>query len=89
MLESVMLQLSIFDGDTVTTKGKCGKKTMVTAAIVPGTDVSALSASVTALTGEGTLYSGAIGMMYNVMINIGGPKRRPRHGLPGAECGLW
>jgi len=70
MTESAMEDMGIFDGDTVSIKGKRGKKTVATVAMIPDTDVSALDASVVKATADGT-YSGAIGMTKDAMKNAG------------------
>ncbi|KAL7451199.1 hypothetical protein ACHAWC_004353, partial [Mediolabrus comicus] len=57
MTESAMEDMGIFDGDTVSIKGKRGKKTVATVAMIPDTDVSALDASVVKATEDGT-YGG-------------------------------
>ena len=70
MTESAMEDMGIFDGDTVSIKGKRGKKTVATVAMIPDTDVSALDASAIKSTEDGT-YSGAIGMTKDAMKNSG------------------
>jgi transitional endoplasmic reticulum ATPase len=45
MTEAAMLQLGIFDGDTVTIKGKRGKKTVATVTMVSDIDARALNPS--------------------------------------------
>eukprot|EP00804_Cyclotella_cryptica_P016415 CCRYP_004650-RA/>CCRYP_004650-RA protein AED:0.06 eAED:0.06 QI:222/1/1/1/1/1/4/40/902 len=65
MTESSMESLGLFDGDTVSIKGKRGKKTMGTVAMISDADVSALDASV--LKSEG----GAIGLTRDAMKNAG------------------
>lgn len=65
MTESSMESLGLFDGDTVSIKGKRGKKTMGTVAMISDTDVSALDATV--LKSEG----GAIGLTRDAMKNAG------------------
>eukprot|EP00551_Chaetoceros_affinis_P005635 CAMPEP_0203675386 /NCGR_PEP_ID=MMETSP0090-20130426/20169_1 /ASSEMBLY_ACC=CAM_ASM_001088 /TAXON_ID=426623 /ORGANISM="Chaetoceros affinis, Strain CCMP159" /LENGTH=926 /DNA_ID=CAMNT_0050541565 /DNA_START=32 /DNA_END=2812 /DNA_ORIENTATION=+ len=45
MAESSMLQLGVFDGDTVYIKGKRGKKTVATVAMVSDSDLASVSAS--------------------------------------------
>ena len=70
MTESAMEEMGIFDGDTVSIKGKRGKKTVATVAMIPDSDVSALDASVMKSTEDGT-YSGAIGMTKDAMKNAG------------------
>ena len=45
MTESAMLTLGVFDGDTVFVKGKRGKKTVATVAMVSDSDASALASS--------------------------------------------
>lgn len=70
MTESAMEDMGIFDGDTVSIKGKRGKKTVATVAMIPDSDVSALDASASKSTEDGT-YSGAIGMTKDAMKNAG------------------
>lgn len=70
MTESAMEHLGIFDGDTVSIKGKRGRKTMATVAMIPDSDISALDASVTKMADNGT-YHGAIGMTQDAMKNSG------------------
>ena len=70
MTESAMEDMGIFDGDTVPIKGKRGKKTVATVAMIPDTDVSALDSSAVKATEDGT-YSGAIGMTKDAMKNSG------------------
>ena len=67
MTESAMEHLGIFDGDTVSIKGKRGRKTMATVAMIPDTDISALDASVTKNVGEDGSFHGAIGMTQDAM----------------------
>lgn len=45
MTEKAMTQLSVFDGDTIFIKGKRGKKTAATVAMVSDTDATSLSSS--------------------------------------------
>ena len=45
MTEKAMMQLGVFDGDTVFIKGKRGKKTMATVAMVAESDAASLSSS--------------------------------------------
>ena len=61
----------VIDGDTVATKGKHGKETMATMAMILDADVTALNASVIVLAEEGTLYLGAIGMVHDAMKKVG------------------
>lgn len=70
MTESAMESMGIFDGDTVSVKGKRGRKTVATVAMIPDTDVSALDASVTKSSEDGS-YHGAIGMTQDAMKNAG------------------
>lgn len=67
MTESSMENLGLFDGDTVSIKGKRGKKTMGTVAMIADTDVSALDASVVKESEGG----GAIGLTRDAMKNAG------------------
>ena len=43
MTEAVMMEMGLFEGDTVSIKGKRGKKTMASVAILSDVDVSTLS----------------------------------------------
>ena len=45
MTESCMLEMGVFDGDTVMIKGKRGKKTVATVAMVSDSDLASVSAS--------------------------------------------
>ena len=80
MTESAMEHLGIFDGDTVSIKGKRGRKTMATVAMILDSDVSALDASVIATkktdrksssSGDDVTFYGAIGMTQDAMKNAG------------------
>ncbi len=82
MTESAMEHLGIFDGDTVSIKGKRGRKTMATVAMISDSDVSALDASVVATKktdrssrissgGDDVTFHGAIGMTQDAMKNAG------------------
>lgn len=71
MTESAMEQLGIFDGDTVSIKGKRGRKTMATVAMVDDTDVAALDSSVAKVDKDDGSYHGAIGMTQDAMKNAG------------------
>lgn len=80
MTESAMEHLGIFDGDTVSIKGKRGRKTMATVAMILDSDVSALDASIIATkktdrksssSGDDVTFYGAIGMTQDAMKNAG------------------
>ncbi len=62
MTEKSMEALGIFDGDTVSVKGKRGKKTVVTVAVVSESDASSLG---------GASDMGGIGMSTDTMKNVG------------------
>jgi transitional endoplasmic reticulum ATPase len=62
MTENAMESLGIFDGDTVSVKGKRGKKTVVTVAVVSESDASLLG---------GASDQGGIGMSMDTMKNVG------------------
>lgn len=62
MTERAMETLGIFDGDTVSVKGKRGKKTVVTVAVVSESDASLL--------GDAS-DKGGIGMSMDTMKNVG------------------
>ncbi|KAL3770616.1 hypothetical protein ACHAWO_009380 [Cyclotella atomus] len=62
MTESSMESMGLFDGDTVSIKGKRGKKTMGTVAMIADTDVSAL---------DGSVDGNALGLTRDAMKNAG------------------
>jgi transitional endoplasmic reticulum ATPase len=62
MTESAMESMGLFDGDTVSIKGKRGKKTMGTVAMIADSDVSVLDGSVDAM---------ALGLTRDAMKNAG------------------
>ena len=68
MTESAMLTLGVFDGDTVFVKGKRGKKTVATVAMVSDTDAASLSSAGSILDAAGSL---TIGMTSDAMKNAG------------------
>jgi transitional endoplasmic reticulum ATPase len=70
MTESAMTSLGVFDGDTVLIKGKRGKKTVATVAMVSDSDVASLSSSTTA---SGSVLDGGftVGMTPDAMKNAG------------------
>ena len=77
MTEGAMEHLGLFDGDTVSIRGKRGRKTMATVAMIPDTDVSALDSGISSSTkkkvdeeDDGT-YRGSIGMTQDAMKNAG------------------
>lgn len=63
LTESAMEEMGLFEGDTVSIKGKRGKKTMASVAILAQSDVTALS--------DGSSESIAIGMSVDAMRNVG------------------
>ena len=63
MTMSAMEELGLFEGDTVSIKGKRGKKTMASVAVVDASDITALA--------DGSSESGAIGMSADTMKNAG------------------
>lgn len=67
MTESAMLSLGVFDGDTVFIKGKRGRRTVATVAMVEDSDAASL-ASVGTTGGD---KSHTIGMTSNAMRNAG------------------
>lgn len=83
MTESAMEYLALFDGDTVTIRGKRGRRTMATVAMISDTDVSALenggAGGATPKKGvkkteeeeDDRTYRGAIGMTRDAMKNAG------------------
>ena len=67
MTESSMMQLGLFDGDTVNIKGKRGKKTIATVAMVADSDLASLNSS-----GQSVLDDcHTIGMTADAMKNAG------------------
>lgn len=60
---SAMDEMGLFEGDTVSIKGKRGKKTMASVAILDESDITALA--------DGTSESSAIGMSVDAMRNAG------------------
>lgn len=63
MTETAMMEMGLFEGDTVSIKGKRGKKTMASVAVLSELDVSALS--------DGSSDVAAIGMSSDAMKNAG------------------
>jgi transitional endoplasmic reticulum ATPase len=63
MTETAMIDMGLFEGDTVSVKGKRGKKTLASVAALSETDVTALS--------DGISESSAIGMSRDAMKNAG------------------
>ena len=63
-----MEHLSIFN--RLATKGKRGKKTIATVAMIPDADVSALNTSVAVLAGDKTPYCGAISTTHDAMKTV-------------------
>mmetsp|Transcript_40102 Transcript_40102/g.45269 ORF Transcript_40102/g.45269 Transcript_40102/m.45269 type:complete len:940 (-) Transcript_40102:241-3060(-) len=61
--EEAMMEMELFDGDTISIKGKRGKKTMASVAVMSELDVSALS--------DGSSDVAAIGMSSDAMKNAG------------------
>jgi transitional endoplasmic reticulum ATPase len=68
MTESAMLALGVFDGDTVFVKGKRGKKTVATVAMVSDSDAASLASAGSILDDAGSL---TIGMTADAMKNSG------------------
>ncbi|KAL7547764.1 hypothetical protein ACHAWF_011044 [Thalassiosira exigua] len=71
MTESAMERLGIFDGDSVSIRGKRGRKTVATVAMVDDTDVAALDGAVGKAEGEEGEFHGAVGMTRDAMRNAG------------------
>ena len=68
MTEKAMLQLGVFDGDTVSIKGKRGKKTVATIAMIDDSNAASLSPS----SGDSMLDDClTIGMTPDAMKNVG------------------
>ncbi len=63
LTEGTMEEMGLFEGDTVSIKGKRGKKTMASVAILDESDITALA--------DGTSESSAIGMSKDAMRNAG------------------
>ncbi len=63
MTEAAMMEMEIFEGDSVSIKGKRGKKTLASVAVLSETDVAALS--------DGNSDAAAIGMSTDAMRNAG------------------
>jgi len=63
LTEAAMEEMGLFEGDTVSIKGKRGKKTMASVAILDESDITALA--------DGTTESSAIGMSKDAMRNAG------------------
>lgn len=63
MTESAMLEMGLFEGDTISIKGKRGKKTLANVAILSEIDVTALS--------DGVSETSAIGLSRDAMKNAG------------------
>jgi transitional endoplasmic reticulum ATPase len=63
MTEAVMEDMGLFEGDTVSIKGKRGKRTMASVAVLDESDVTALA--------DGTSESAAIGLSMDAMRNAG------------------
>eukprot|EP00531_Pseudo-nitzschia_arenysensis_P000871 CAMPEP_0116136236 /NCGR_PEP_ID=MMETSP0329-20121206/11615_1 /TAXON_ID=697910 /ORGANISM="Pseudo-nitzschia arenysensis, Strain B593" /LENGTH=918 /DNA_ID=CAMNT_0003631087 /DNA_START=120 /DNA_END=2876 /DNA_ORIENTATION=+ len=63
MTEAAMTEMELFEGDTVSIKGKRGKKTIASVAVLSEVDVSALS--------DGSSDAAAIGMSSDAMKNSG------------------
>jgi len=61
--EAALMEMELFEGDTVSIKGKRGRKTMASVAILSKTDVAALS--------DGSSDVEAIGMSIDAMKNAG------------------
>ena len=68
MTETAMENLGLFDGDTVSIKGKRGRKTMATVAMIMDGDAAALGSGKVDADGEG---GGAIGLTQDAMKNAG------------------
>jgi transitional endoplasmic reticulum ATPase len=76
MTEGAMERLGLFDGDTVHIRGKRGRKTMATVAMIPDADVSALDATTSTKMAKSSdedagTYRGSIGMTRDAMKNAG------------------
>ena len=61
--EAAMLEMGLFEGDTIAITGKRGKKTMASVAVLDETDVTSLA--------DGSAESTAIGMSVDAMRNAG------------------
>eukprot|EP00956_Cyclotella_meneghiniana_P005834 scaffold7611_cov47-Cyclotella_meneghiniana.AAC.2 len=67
MTETAMESMGLFDGDTVSIKGKRGKRTMGSVAMIADSDVSALDSGTTAASHN----SNALGLTRDAMKNAG------------------
>jgi transitional endoplasmic reticulum ATPase len=67
MTESSMLKLGVFDGDTVLIKGKRGKKTVATVAMVSDSDLASVSSSAQSVNDDSLV----VGVTADAMKNLG------------------
>ena len=72
MTEGAMLELGVFDGDTISIKGKRGRRTVATVAMVSDSDASALGGGVGSGDGDSMLDGClTVGMSQDAMKNAG------------------
>ena len=72
MTEGAMLELGVFDGDTISIKGKRGRRTVATVAMVSDSDASALGGGVGSGDGDSMLDDClTVGMSQDAMKNAG------------------
>jgi len=72
MTEGAMLELGVFDGDTISIKGKRGRRTVATVAMVSDSDASALGGGVGSGGGDSMLDGClTVGMSQDAMKNAG------------------
>ena len=71
MTEGAMLELGVFDGDTINIKGKRGRRTVATVAMVAESDASALGGGV--ISGDESILDVCltVGMSQDAMMNAG------------------
>lgn len=72
MTEGAMLELGVFDGDTISIKGKRGRRTVATVAMISDSDASALGGGVSSGDGDSMLDGClTVGMSQDAMKNAG------------------
>ena len=72
MTEGAMLELGVFDGDTISIKGKRGRRTVATVAMISDSDASALGGGVSSGDGDSILDGClTVGMSQDAMKNAG------------------
>jgi transitional endoplasmic reticulum ATPase len=72
MTEGAMLELGVFDGDTISIKGKRGRRTVATVAMISDSDASALGGGASSGDGDSMLDGClTVGMSQDAMKNAG------------------